>query len=90
MWYVTAEDAFPAGKIKIFPAVKGGITDTFYHQSNNGIISANGLWRKGDVCLKDPLEHMADINREPLNAADRIYWNIDRLLKWINKAEKIF
>lgn len=88
VWYITAEEIFPAGKIKIFPAVEGGITDTFYHQSNNGIIAANGLWRKGDVCLKDPLEYMADINREPINAVDRIYWNIERLLEWIYKAEK--
>lgn len=88
VWYITIEEVFPAGKIKIFPAVKGGITDTFYHQSNNGTISDNGLWRNGDVCLKDPLEYMADINREPLNAMDRIHWNIERLLLWIYKAEK--
>jgi len=88
VWYITIEEIFPAGKIKIFPAVKGGITDTFYHQSNNGTISDNGLWRNGDVCLKDPLEYMADINREPLNAMDRIHWNIERLLLWIYKAEK--
>ena len=88
VWYITIEEIFPAGKIKIFPAVKGGIIDTFYHQSNNGTISDNGLWRNGDVCLKDPLEYMADINREPLNAMDRIHWNIERLLLWIYKAEK--
>ena len=51
VWYITIEEIFPAGKIKIFPAVKGGIIDTFYHQSNNGTISDNGLWRNGDVCL---------------------------------------
>ena len=88
VWYITIEEIFPAGKIKIFPAVKGGIIDNFYHQSNNGTISDNGLWRNGDVCLKDPLEYMADINREPLNAMDRIHWNIERLLLWIYKAEK--
>lgn len=88
VWYITIEEIFPAGKIKIFPAVEGGITDTFYHQSNNGVISDNGLWRKGDVCLKDPLENVADINREPINTVDRIYWNIERLLAWIYKAER--
>lgn len=88
VWYVTFEDIFPAGKIKIFPAVNGGIIDTFYHQSNNGVISENGLWRRGDVCLKDPLEYMADINKEPSNFMDRIYWNIKRLLEWVDKAEK--
>ena len=88
VWYVTFEDIFPAGKIKIFPAVNGGIIDTFYHQSNNGVISENGLWRRGDVCLKDSLEYMADINKEPSNFMDRIYWNIKRLLEWVDKAEK--
>lgn len=88
IWYVTIEDVFPEGKIKIFPAVQGGISDTYYHQSNNGLIAKNGLWRLGDVCLKDPLEYVADINREPMTPENRIYWNIERLLKWISKAEK--
>ncbi|RGZ75190.1 hypothetical protein DW975_07585 [Agathobacter rectalis] len=68
--------------------MNGGIIDTFYHQSNNGVISENGLWRRGDVCLKDSLEYMADINKEPSNFMDRIYWNIKRLLEWVDKAEK--
>lgn len=88
IWYVTMEDVFPEGKIKIFPAVQGGISKTYYHQSNNGIIAENGLWRKGDVCLRDPLEDIADINREPTNPENRICWNIERLLEWISKAEK--
>ncbi len=87
VWYVTVQDIFPYGKVKIFPSVHGGIKDTFYHQSNNGIISENGLWRGGDVCLKDPLESVADINCEPLDATERIRWNIIRLLEWIDKAE---
>lgn len=87
VWYITLEDIFPYGKVKIFPSVIGGIADTFYHQSNNGLISENGLWREGDVCLKDPLESVADINSEPLEAAGRIRWNIIRLLEWIDRAE---
>ncbi len=87
VWYITLEDIFPYGKVKIFPSVIGGVADTFYHQSNNGLISENGLWREGDVCLKDPLESVADINSEPLEAAGRIKWNVIRLLEWIDKAE---
>lgn len=87
VWYITVQDIFPYGKVKIFPSVIGGISDTFYHQSNNGLISENGLWREGDVCLKDPLESVADINSEPLEATGRIKWNIIRLLEWIDKAE---
>ncbi len=87
VWYVTVQDIFPDGKVKIFPAVNGGITDTFYHQSNNGIIAKNGLWREGDICLKDPLESVADINSEPVHAMERMRWNIIRLLEWIDKAE---
>lgn len=87
LWYVTVCDIFPYGNIKIYPSADGGITDTFYHQSNNGLISGNGLWRKGDICLKDPLETVADINSEPVGSTDRIRWNIIRLLEWIEKAE---
>lgn len=87
MWYITAQDIFPYGKVRVFPSVVGGITDTFYHQSNNGLISKNGLWREGDVCLKDSLESVADINSEPIEASKRIRWNIKRLLEWIDKAE---
>lgn len=87
VWYITVQDIFPYGKVKIFPSVIGGISVTFYHQSNNGLISENGLWREGDVCLKDPLESVADINSEPFEAIGRIKWNIIRLLEWIDKAE---
>lgn len=87
IWYVTFQDDFPNGNVKIFPSVNGGIIDTFYHQSNNGIIAKNGLWREGDICLKDPLESVADVNSEPYDAVERIRWNIIRLLEWIDKAE---
>ena len=86
-WYVTICDIFPYGNIKIYPSADRGITDTFYHQSNNGLISSNGLWRKGNICLKDPLETVADINSEPTGSMERIRWNIVRLLQWIEKAE---
>lgn len=87
VWYVTVQDIFPYGKVKIYPSTHEGIVETFYHQSNNGITSGNGLWRKGEICLKDPLESVADINSEPLEAEERIRWNIVRLLEWIDKAE---
>jgi len=86
-WYVTLPDEYPEGKVRVYPAIENGISDTFYHQANNGEISANGLWRKGDLCLKDPLDDVAGIYEEP-NDEFKLLWNINRLLLWIDKANK--
>lgn len=86
-WYVTIPEKYPEGKVRVYPAIKNGISDTFYHQANNGEKSANGLWRKGDLCLKNALDDVAGIDQEP-NDEFKLLWNINRLLLWIEKANK--
>ena len=35
-WYVILDDHYPDGRIRIYPAKVGGITQTFPHQNYNG------------------------------------------------------
>lgn len=86
-WYITMPNEYPEGKVRVYPAIDNGINDTFYHQANNGEISENGLWRKGDLCLKNPLDDVAGIDEEP-NDEFKLLWNIKKLLLWIDKANK--
>ena len=41
-WYITISDQYPDGNVKVYPSAVNGITDTFYHQNNNGEICNNG------------------------------------------------
>lgn len=85
-WYVTIPDKYPEGKVCVYPSIENGISDTFYHQANNGEKSANALWRKGDLCLINPMDDVAGIDQEPKNAEFKLLWNIKRLLLWIEQA----
>ena len=87
-WYLTIQDNYPEGNIDIYPAVENGIKDTFFHQSNNGYIEKNGLWRKGKLCLKHPLAEIVGCYTEPKEADARIGWNLSRTLEWIEKANR--
>ena len=86
-WYITIPNQYPEGRIRIYPSVINGVTETFYHQANNGVISHNGLWRMGDPCLTDPFDDVLAVNKEPQNE-DKLRWNILRLLQWIKQANE--
>lgn len=86
-WYIVLSDKYPEGALKIYPSVKNGIFDTFYHQANNGVKSLNGLWRKGNVCLTDPFSDITGLNQEPCDI-NRLKWNVDRLIIWIDRANR--
>lgn len=84
MWYIVFSANYPKGNVNVYPAVEGGIKNTFNHQNNNGIISKCGLWRSGKLCLNNPLEHVANIDNEPVTFEDRLYWNALRAVQWVN------
>lgn len=88
IWYVVAEENYPKGTVKINPDALEGFNLTFEHQSNNGIIEKNGLWRKGSLCLDSQLKALGKYNLkpEPLTADWRLWWNVKRALSWINDA----
>lgn len=50
-WIFTVSSAYPDCKIKIYPALDGGIEDTHPHQSNNGLKAHGKYCRSGNVCL---------------------------------------
>ncbi|WP_313755949.1 ThiF family adenylyltransferase [Tissierella sp.] len=86
-WCLTAEGNYPNGKIGIYPSVNHGITNTYFHQSNNGLTSKNNIWREGKLCLE--VQGVAEgifSNDEPKDSYARILWHLTRAVNWINKA----
>lgn len=88
MWYIVLQDEYPEGEVKIYPAINGGIENTFNHQSNNGLLCSNNLWRKGKLCLNDPYDEIKGIRSEPNNYEDKLYWNAKRAVEWVSAAAR--
>lgn len=88
MWYIVLQDKYPEGEVKIYPAIDGGIENTFNHQSNNGLLCSNRLWRKGKLCLNNPYDDIAGIGSEPNNYEDKLYWNAIRAVEWVSAAAR--
>lgn len=88
MWYIVLQDKYPEGEVKIYPAINGGIEATFNHQSNNGLLCSNSLWRKGKLCLDDPYDKIKGIGSEPNNYEDKLYWNAKRAVDWVSAAAR--
>ena len=89
-WYLVVPSSYPEGKVKVYPAKDGGITETFSHQSYNGEGEADSLWRTGDLCLQFPLSilHHSQMETEPTQAHLRIVWHIQRAIEWLIEASK--
>lgn len=85
-WYVVLKSEYPQGEIKVFPAVDGGITFTFNHQNNNGMVSDNKLWRKGNLCLSNTYDGLLHMESEPSNYQDKLIWNVMRTVEWVKAA----
>lgn len=86
MWYITCSDDYPNGEVNVYPAIEGGISATFNHQSNNGITCSNGLWRKGKLCIKSPYDSILIDQTEPQNFEDKLLWNAQRAVGWVQAA----
>ena len=86
-WYLTADDDYPNGKINIYPSHENSIRDTYFHQSNNGTISENNLWRNGKLCLdlQGVLEGFIQ-KTEPTLPYQRMLWHLLRTIEWIKEA----
>lgn len=87
IWYVVSDNYYPNGIVKIYPD-KNSFNLTFEHQSNNGEVEENDLWRKGALCLESPLKCLGkhNSNSEPLDVDHRLLWNVKRAIDWINAA----
>lgn len=86
MWYIVLQDDYPEGEVNVYPAIVGGIENTFNHQSNNGLLCSNKLWRNGKLCLKSPYDNIIGMEREPSDYEEKLYWNAKRAVEWVCAA----
>ena len=85
-WYVLVDAPYPLGKIKIFPAKKGGITKTFHHQLYNGTAIDAIEWRDGDICVQTNLIGRRGYDIEPYTPCNRLKWHFERAIEWLKNA----
>lgn len=89
-WCLLLDDAYPFGRVSIYPAADGGMTATFPHQSLNTLGDNNRkAWREGLLCLDAPLggERRVALIRDPVGDAEqRLRWHVERALEWLRRA----
>tara|TARA_R110001592_G_scaffold222022_1_gene477053 strand:+ start:23615 stop:25483 length:1869 start_codon:yes stop_codon:yes gene_type:complete len=87
-WYVVVSALYPEGPIEIYPAKKGGIACTFWHQNFNGAGDGKDWgafeWRTGKLCLDHPFNSFTDF--EPVGVEERLAWHLDRTVQWCEHA----
>lgn len=87
-WHLVVSFSSGDDSVEIYPCSSTGITVTFPHQLHNGEPEGNDHWRTGKLCLSRP---EAAYGRdkwtgEPLDRVQRVIWNLDRLLLWVDAA----
>jgi ThiF family len=84
---VRAPAGYPRGLIDILPAVEGGISGIFPHQSR-GEAPAGAPYRLEKICVATDSENnlRRDAQAEPRSAEDRLAWHVRRALDWIEHA----
>ncbi len=89
-WYVLVDNAYPWGRIKFYPAKEGGISQTFHHQSFNGVGSDQIPWRTGDICVDTSVHILGrhGYDSEPYDVKKRLRWRFRRALDWLMAASK--
>ncbi|MFS8146918.1 ThiF family adenylyltransferase [Rhizobium sp. BR 249] len=85
-WYVVF---IPRTKdVTVYPAMIGGVSATFQHQSFNSEGGGSLPWRLGNPCLDRPaaIFGRASWNGQPDEIDEKIIWHLERLLMWIDAA----
>ena len=89
-WIVLIDPSYPAGRIRLYPCIEGGITHTFPHQDRNvPAAGAHSSWRLGKPCLDSPLQRLGRIagGPEPTGDAElRLRWHVARCISWLEAA----
>lgn len=88
-WYATLPEDYPYGEISLFPAKKGGIEKTYWHQAYNAIGCPSAPWRLGNPCVSTILRFWGrkQYDVEPREVETRLVWHINRLYEWLLKAD---
>ncbi|PNV65866.1 hypothetical protein C2L80_04160 [Rubneribacter badeniensis] len=83
-WVFAVSPAYPDGKVRIYPALNGGIEETYPHQSNNGLEEHGKYCRSGNVCLFTENAEWALRG----NADFTLLSHAERFLEWIKAANE--
>ena len=88
-WYITIDETYPDGEVKIYPATDNGVCYTYPHQSYNSYTEGK-LWRNGSPCLEtDNIKLNRGKSFENFfSAYEKIEWYCKRLRHWIILASK--
>ena len=88
-WYAILPEAYPYGEIELYPAKKGGIEKTYWHQSYNSPGRPYTPWREGNPCVSTNFRFWGrkQYDAEPYDAETRLAWHVDRLRDWLIAAD---
>jgi proteasome lid subunit RPN8/RPN11 len=89
-WYVHLDSTYPGGNIQIYPAKEGSITSTYPHQRLNVAGNEDTPWREGNLCVAryGHIIGRSGATGEPTSASDRLQWQLERALAWLEAASK--
>lgn len=87
-WHLVVSGDATDRDIHIHPDADDGIVATYPHQDFNGPPEGDRPWRTGKPCLERPASvfRRDDWGGEPQELAERLVWQIGRLLLWIDAA----
>ena len=86
-WYFLADDIYPWGDIKVYPAKKNGLNKTYPHQRCNGFGENSKPWRNGNICVNNGTYILGrGYDVEPREAYKRLAWNVKRTREWLIEA----
>lgn len=80
-WTALINNDSPYSEIEIYPEKTRGLSNTYPHQSNNGLNSKLSFLKSGKICLKKQNDYISDKNMG-------LFENINSLIEWIKQADK--
>lgn len=80
------DETYPHGKVLIVPAKKGGLIETFQHQSHNSLGNPKFPWRNGDVCVTVYADSVRLAGSSEPRDGSRLRWRVERLIEWLELA----
>jgi hypothetical protein len=84
-WYLEVSTTYPFGRLRFYPAKKGGIVKTYPHQRRNSE-HAERPWREGYPCL-GPWGRVARHDLDEHYDEHRLVQRGQRLVQWLQAAE---
>jgi hypothetical protein len=89
-WVALIAPEYPHGRIEIYPAALGGITETYPHQKPNLPPLDGRSWRRGDICVTTPFAILQreGYDTEPRAPALRLAWHVARTRAWVEAARR--